>query len=98
VVADHLATWCFAPTPTAVANLAAEGITAGVIETGDLMQDLAARVAPEIRGPDALGPAGDALAAAGAPTWPPRSDRAASCSPRSTGQRTASRRRSPPGR
>ena len=67
VVADHLATWCFAPTPTAVANLAAEGITGGVVETGDLMQDLASRVAAEIRDPDALGAAGDALAAAGAP-------------------------------
>ena len=67
VVADHLATWCFAPTPTAVANLAAEGITAGVVETGDLMQDLAARVATEVRDPGALGPAGNALAAAGAP-------------------------------
>jgi UDP-GlcNAc3NAcA epimerase len=67
VVADHLATWCFAPTPAAVANLAAEGITDGVIETGDLMQDLAARVAVEVRGSDALGPAGEALAAAGAP-------------------------------
>jgi UDP-N-acetylglucosamine 2-epimerase len=67
VVADHLATWRFAPTPAAVANLAAEGITAGVVETGDLMQDLAARVAAEIRGPVALGPAADALAAAGAP-------------------------------
>jgi UDP-N-acetylglucosamine 2-epimerase len=67
VVADHLATWLFAPTPTGVANLAAEGITAGVVETGDLMQDLAARVAADVRGPDALGPAGDALAAAGAP-------------------------------
>jgi UDP-GlcNAc3NAcA epimerase len=67
VVADHLATWRFAPTPKAVANLAAEGITSGVVETGDLMQDLAARVATEVRDPDALGPAGDALAAAGAP-------------------------------
>ena len=67
VVADHLATWCFAPTPTAVANLAAEGITAGVVEVGDLMQDLASRVAAEVRDPDALVPAGDALAAAGAP-------------------------------
>ncbi len=52
VVADHLATWCFAPTPTAVANLASEGITAGVVETGDLMQDLAARVAAEVRDPE----------------------------------------------
>jgi UDP-GlcNAc3NAcA epimerase len=67
VVADHLATWCFAPTPAGVANLAAEGITSGVVETGDLMQDLAARVAAEVRDLDALGPAGDALAAAGAP-------------------------------
>ena len=32
VVADHLATWCFAPTPTAVTNLAREGIVDGVIE------------------------------------------------------------------
>ena len=30
VVADHLARWLFAPTPTAVANLAAEGIVDGV--------------------------------------------------------------------
>ena len=67
VVADHLATWCFAPTPTAVANLAAEGITAGVVEIGDLMQDLASRVSAEVRDPGALVPAGDALAAAGAP-------------------------------
>ncbi len=54
VVADHLATWCFAPTPSAVANLAAEGITGGVVEVGDLMQDLAARVAAEVRDPAAL--------------------------------------------
>jgi UDP-N-acetylglucosamine 2-epimerase len=67
VVADHLATWCFAPTPTAVANLAAEGITDGVVEVGDLMQDLAARVAPGLADPAALGLAGDALAGAGAP-------------------------------
>ncbi len=67
VVADHLATWCFAPTPTAVANLAREGITAGVVEVGDLMQDLAARVAPEVRDRASLGPAATALAAAGAP-------------------------------
>ena len=30
VVADHLSRWLFAPTPTAVANLAAEGIVDGV--------------------------------------------------------------------
>ncbi|HYC07576.1 MAG TPA: UDP-N-acetylglucosamine 2-epimerase (non-hydrolyzing) [Candidatus Binatia bacterium] len=49
VVADHLATWCLAPTPTAVANLAAEGIGAGVVMTGDLMQDLASRTLDEVR-------------------------------------------------
>ena len=51
VVADHLSRWLFAPTPTAVANLAAEGIVEGVSLVGDLMQDLAARVAAEIRDP-----------------------------------------------
>jgi UDP-N-acetylglucosamine 2-epimerase len=54
VVADHLATWCFAPTPTAVANLRAEGIIDGVTLVGDLMQDLAARVSPGIRDPAVL--------------------------------------------
>jgi UDP-N-acetylglucosamine 2-epimerase len=54
VVADHLATWCFAPTPTAVANLAAEGIVSGVVEVGDLMQDLASRAVDAVRDPVAL--------------------------------------------
>ena len=54
VVADHLSRWCFAPTPTAVANLAAEGIIDGVLLVGDLMQDLAARTAPEVCDPHAL--------------------------------------------
>ena len=54
VVADHLSRWLFAPTPTAVANLAAEGITDGVVLVGDLMQDLAARVAPTVRDPASL--------------------------------------------
>jgi UDP-GlcNAc3NAcA epimerase len=49
VVADHLSRWLFAPTPTAVANLAAEGITEGVTIVGDVMQDLAARIAPTVR-------------------------------------------------
>ena len=49
VVADHLATWSFAPTATAVANLRAEGIVDGVTLVGDLMQDLAARVSREVR-------------------------------------------------
>ncbi len=54
VVADHLSTWLFAPTPAGVANLAAEGITGGVYEVGDLMLDLAARVSAEVRGPAVL--------------------------------------------
>lgn len=54
VVADHLSSWLFAPTPAAVANLAAEGITEGVLEVGDLMLDLAARVSAEVRGPAVL--------------------------------------------
>ena len=45
VVADHLSTWLFAPTRTAVENLRAEGITRGVSLVGDLMQDLVAGVA-----------------------------------------------------
>ncbi len=54
VVADHLATWRFAPTPTAVSNLAAEGIVEGVFEVGDVMLDLAARISPEVRDPGVL--------------------------------------------
>ena len=51
VVADHLSHWLFAPTPAAVANLATEGITAGVLQVGDLMFDLAARVSAEVKDP-----------------------------------------------
>ena len=54
VVSDHLATWSFAPTPNAVENLRAEGITQGVTLVGDLMQDLAARVSQEVRDPAVL--------------------------------------------
>jgi UDP-GlcNAc3NAcA epimerase len=54
VVADHLAVWCFAPTPAAVANLRVEGIADGVLLVGDLMQDLAARVSREVRDPAVL--------------------------------------------
>lgn len=54
IVSDHLARWRFAPTPTAVHNLAAEGVTDGVHLVGDLMQDLAARVCREVRDPAAL--------------------------------------------
>ena len=61
IVTDHLSTWLFAPTPAGVANLAAEGIKAGVLEVGDLMLDLAARVSEEIRDPAVLGPIAEQL-------------------------------------
>jgi UDP-GlcNAc3NAcA epimerase len=61
VVADHLSRWLFVPTAAAVANLSAEGITAGVLEVGDLMLDLAARVSSEIRDPAVLRSIGKAL-------------------------------------
>ena len=64
VVADHLATWLFAPTPAAVANLWAEGIEAGVVLVGDPMQDLAARVSATVRDPAALGEVAASIAAA----------------------------------
>jgi len=51
VVADHMARWSFAPTPTAVANLATEGITRDVHLVGDVLQDLVARIVPELRDP-----------------------------------------------
>ena len=54
VVADHLSAWCFAPTPTAIANLAAEGIVEGVHLVGDVLQDLAARTTAEVRDPAVL--------------------------------------------
>ena len=62
VIADHLATWAFAPTPTAVDNLAAEGLTQGVLLVGDLMQDLAARLGAGVRDPEILQEIGAALA------------------------------------
>jgi UDP-N-acetylglucosamine 2-epimerase len=65
IVADHLSNWLFAPTPTAVANLAREGIVDGVTLVGDVMQDLAARVAAEVRDPDALAATGLGLAPGG---------------------------------
>ena len=49
VVTDHLARWSFAPTPTAVANLRDEGVREGVHLVGDVMQDLVARIVPEVR-------------------------------------------------
>jgi UDP-N-acetylglucosamine 2-epimerase len=65
VVADHLSRWLFAPTPTAVANLAAEGIVEGVTQVGDVMEDLAARTVPGIRDAAALVGVDPALAPGG---------------------------------
>jgi len=39
VLTDHLSSWLFCPTETAVKNLRAEGITAGVYKNGDVMLD-----------------------------------------------------------
>jgi UDP-N-acetylglucosamine 2-epimerase len=61
VVADHLSRWLFVPTAAAVANLAAEGIATGVVEVGDLMLDLAARVSAEVRDPAVLSEIGARL-------------------------------------
>jgi len=46
IVADVLATALFAPTETAVANLAREGITRGVYLVGDVMLDLLQQARP----------------------------------------------------
>jgi UDP-N-acetylglucosamine 2-epimerase len=64
LVADHLSSWLFAPTPTAVENLRTEGMTDGVVLVGDLMQDLAARVGRDVVSEGALADVGRALAAA----------------------------------
>jgi UDP-GlcNAc3NAcA epimerase len=61
---DHVSRWLFAPTAAAVANLATEGITAGVELVGDVMQDLAARIVRSIREPSALGPIAERLGVA----------------------------------
>ncbi len=41
VLTDHLSSLLFCPTDTAVTNLAAEGVVAGVEQVGDVMHDLA---------------------------------------------------------
>ena len=61
VIADHVSRWLFAPTPTAVANLEAEGIRDGVSLVGDVMQDLASRVSDEVRGAATLPAIGQRL-------------------------------------
>jgi len=50
VVADHLSTLLFCPTQTAVDQLAAEGVRAGVHLVGDVMYDVALATAQEARG------------------------------------------------
>ncbi|TAK02964.1 MAG: UDP-N-acetylglucosamine 2-epimerase (non-hydrolyzing) [Chloroflexota bacterium] len=67
VVADHLAAWLLAPTPAAVHNLRAEGITRGVAMVGDLMFDLAARVSADVRDPAVLAGIGRRLGVVLAP-------------------------------
>jgi UDP-GlcNAc3NAcA epimerase len=49
VVADHLATWLFAPTTQAVANLKREGLRSGVYRVGDPMHDALAHYWPQAR-------------------------------------------------
>jgi UDP-GlcNAc3NAcA epimerase len=44
IVADHVSSWLFVPNARARAQLASEGILDGVVEVGDLMVDLVARV------------------------------------------------------
>ena len=39
IVADHMASWCFCPSESAVKLLAAEGIVGGVHDVGDIMID-----------------------------------------------------------
>jgi UDP-N-acetylglucosamine 2-epimerase len=48
VVADHLATWLFAPTQTAIHNLTVEGISQGVYRTGDVMFDAFLRMSKQV--------------------------------------------------
>ena len=49
VVTDHVSDLCFAPTERAVESLAAEGLTEGVYETGDVMYDALRAVRDRIR-------------------------------------------------
>ncbi len=45
IVADHVSSWLFVPNARARSQLASEGVVNGVVEVGDLMVDLVARVA-----------------------------------------------------
>lgn len=49
VLTDHISRWCFAPSQTAVDNLAAEGVTRGVHDVGDIMADCVRCFAPRAK-------------------------------------------------
>jgi UDP-GlcNAc3NAcA epimerase len=49
VLTDHVSTLLFAPTAAAVEHLAAEGLRAGVVRTGDVMFDVAEQHRPAIK-------------------------------------------------
>jgi UDP-N-acetylglucosamine 2-epimerase len=49
VMADHLSTWLFCPTETAVHNLDKEGIRRGVTNTGDVLYDSLSQALPVAR-------------------------------------------------
>ena len=55
VVADHLSSLLFCPTITAVENLAREGLVKGVVQTGDVMFDLATTTLTPGREAEVLG-------------------------------------------
>lgn len=48
VVTDHVSSLLFAPTATAVRNLAKEGLTRGVVRTGDVMYNVAVAMTPAV--------------------------------------------------
>lgn len=54
VVADHVSSLLLCPTDAAVTNLAAEGITDGVVQVGDVMLDTARIVAERVSEPEVL--------------------------------------------
>ena len=53
-VADHMSALLFCPTPSAISNLAKEGITRGVMLVGDVMYDAALAAAERPEGNDIL--------------------------------------------
>ena len=54
VVTDHVSALLLCPTDTAITNLAAEGISAGVVQVGDVMLDTARIVAERIAAAEVL--------------------------------------------